>query len=310
MSRSRIGSELSKRFAGGISKTAGTALRPFKAFVQRCTGLLVTDFDVYVIGSGISTNIEKYFELSAAALLIALMASFASSLFALSRFLTLLASLVAATTISLLVVLPLAMAVTIYLPAVAYKNRGEILESRAIHLLTALSLLAASGQTIYDVFKSLPRVLGRDYKLFSVEVDLAASLMATGVPVNEALREAARVTPSSTLKELFLSLSSLASIGAGVVELTHGLTERYVIKHGLRVERGVEVLNVYMEIYVAIAFLLPMLAGSFAALLMLAPVAIGISFDMFMALMTLFLVPIATIAVVVMADVVVSRVRP
>jgi len=310
LSKNRIGSELSKRFAGGISKTAGTALRPFKAFVQRCTGLLVTDFDVYVIGSGISTNIEKYFELSAGALLIALVASFALSLFALSRFLPLLASLVAATTISLLVVLPLAMAVTIYLPAVVYKNRGEILESRAIHLLTALSLLAASGQTIYDVFKSLPRVLGRNYKLFSVEIDLATSLMAAGAPVDEALRSAARVTPSSTLKELFLSLSSLASIGTGIVGLTHGLTERYVVKHGLRIERGVEALNVYMEIYAAIAFLLPMLAGSFAALIMLAPVAVGISFDAFMALVTLILVPMASAIVIVMADVVVSRVRP
>lgn len=310
MSKSRVISERSRALVDGISKAVSIASRPFRALVHYYARLLISDFDVYVVGSGVSTSVEKYFESSARAITIAFLTSLVLSYLALSKFLPIAISLVAAALFSLLIVLPLAMAMMIYVPAIMYKSRGETLESKAIHMLTALSLLAASGQTIYDVFESLPKVLGRDYKLFWVEIDLAKSLMATGTPVDQALREVARMTPSPTIRELFLSLSSLASIGAGVVELIHGLTERYVVKHGLRVERSVEVLNVYMEIYVAIALLLPMLTGTFAAVLMLAPTVAGIPFDAFMVLVTLILVPIVSIVVVIMADVVVSRVRP
>jgi flagellar protein FlaJ len=87
------------------------------------------------------------------------------------------------------------------------------------------------------------------------------------------------------------------------------LVDRYVTRYSIRVERSVEALNMFMEVYVAVALLIPILVGSTAALLIIYPLA-GISFEALMVLTTLILVPVSSAAIVVLADVIVSRVRP
>jgi flagellar protein FlaJ len=151
--------------------------------------------------------------------------------------------------------------------------------------------------------------LGKDFKVFSVELDMATSLLRVGVPVNEALKRVASITPSPTLRDLFISLSSIASIGGGVAQVVWSLVDRYVTRYSIRVERSVEALNMFMEVYVAVALLIPILVGSTAALLIIYPLA-GISFEALMVLTTLILVPVSSAAIVVLADVIVSRVRP
>jgi len=284
------------------------ASTPIKTLLKSYTST-VRDFDVYVIGSGISTSYESYIEGASQVIFIALIVSATLIFIALSRSIPLLRAIAVAVASALFVALPLYMALAIYIPITLYKNRGEIVESKAIELLTALSLLVASGQTFYRVLESLPRILGRDYKFFSIELDLVTSLLRVGTPIADALRRVAKVTPSPTLRELFLSLSSIIGVGGNIAQVFWSLTERYVTRYSIRIERSAESLNAYMEIYVAIALLIPSLIGSMAALALIAPIA-GISFEALLTLTTLILVPVASIAIVVLADVVVSRVRP
>jgi flagellar protein FlaJ len=297
-----------KRLRDYTSRALDIASTPIKTLLKSYTST-VRDFDAYVIGSGISTSYESYIERASQAILIALIVSATLIFIALSRSLPLLLAIAVAIASTLFVALPLSMALAIYIPITLYKNRGEVIESKAIELLTALSLLIASGQTFYRVLESLPRVLGRDYKFFSIEIDLATSLLRVGTPIADALRRVAKVTPSPTLRELFLSLSSIIGAGGNIVQIVWSLTERYVTRYSIRIERSAESLNTYMEIYVAIALLIPSLIGSMAALALIAPIA-GISFEALLTLTTLILVPVASIAIVVLADVIVSRVRP
>jgi len=308
LSKSLTSLESLKRLRDYTSRALDIASTPIKTLLKSYTST-VRDFDVYVIGSGVSTNYESYIERASQAILIALIVSATLIFIALSRSLPLLLAIAVAVASALFVALPLYMALAIYIPITLYKNRGETVESKAIELLTALSLLVASGQTFYRVLESLPRVLGRDYKFFSIEIDLVASLLRVGTPVADALRRVAKVTPSPTLRELFLSLSSIIGVGGNIAQVVWSLTERYVTRYSIRIERSAETLNTYMEIYVAIALLIPSLIGSMAALALIAPIA-GISFEALLTLTTLILVPVASIAIVVLADVVVSRVRP
>lgn len=309
MSKSPTPSEPLRRLRESISRAVDIAAKPFKHLLQLYLTSLAKGFEAYVMGSGISTSLERYVATSSRILLATSVALFSLALVVLLRVLPLSISLVVSATAALVIAPALSSAVLIYLPVAVYKNRGEVLESKALQLLSALALLTASGQSVYKVFEALPRVLGGDYKVFSVELDLASSLVKVGVPVDEALKRVAEITPSPTLRDLFLSLSSIISIGGSVAQVVWSLVERYVTRYGIRVERSVEALNVFMEVYVAIALMIPILVGSTAALLLIYPIA-GISFEALMVLTTLILVPISSAAVVTIADVIVSRVRP
>jgi flagellar protein FlaJ len=298
-----------RRLRESISRAVDIATKLFKHLLQLYLTSLVKGFEAYIVGSGISTSLERYVATSSRILLATSVALFSLALVVLLRVLPLSVSLVVSATAALVIAPALSSAVLIYLPVAVYKNRGEVLESKALQLLSALALLTASGQSVYKVFEALPRVLGGDYKVFSVELDLASSLVKVGVPVDEALKRVAEITPSPTLRDLFLSLSSIISIGGNVAQVVWSLVERYVTRYGIRVERSVEALNVFMEVYVAIALMIPILVGSTAALLLIYPIA-GISFEALMVLTTLILVPISSAAIVTIADVIVSRVRP
>jgi flagellar protein FlaJ len=309
LSKSPTPSEPLRRLRESISRAVDIAAKPFKYLLQLYLTSLVKGFEAYIVGSGISTSLERYVATSSRILLATSVALFSLALVVLLRVLPLSVSLVVSATAALVIAPALSSAVLIYLPVAVYKNRGEVLESKALQLLSALALLTASGQSVYKVFEALPRVLGGDYKVFSVELDLASSLVKVGVPVDEALKRVAEITPSPTLRDLFLSLSSIISIGGNVAQVVWSLVERYVTRYGIRVERSVEALNVFMEVYVAIALMIPILVGSTAALLLIYPIA-GISFEALMVLTTLILVPISSAAIVTIADVIVSRVRP
>ena len=64
-----------------------------------------------------------------------------------------------------------------------------------------------------------------------------------------------------------------------------------------------------MEVYIALALLLPVLIGSIAVLTLIHPLA-GISFEYIMFLSSFILLPVSTLAIVVLSDIIVSRIRP
>ncbi len=309
MLKSLTHSKLLMKLRESISRSVDLASKPFKYLLQIYINSLVKGFEIYVIGSGISTSIERYLSTSSKILLATSITTFTITLVMTSRALPLFISLTVSAVASLVIAPSLSLAILIYLPMAMYRNRGEVLESKAITLLSALALLTASGQSIYRVLEALPVVLGRAYKVFSVELDLASSLIKVGVPVSEALKRVAHITPSNILRDLFLSLSSIISIGGNVAPVVQSLVERYVTRYGIRVERSVEELNIVMEVYVAITMLIPMIVNSTAAFLLIYPIA-GLSFDAILVLTIPILMPIASVAIVTIADMIVSRVRP
>ncbi len=285
-------------------------LKPICYLLNKINEVFKLKLDVYVIGSEISSSLDRYFLNASRYILLTVVLSIAIFLYiALTNGIPLPYSLLLSTIISFLFILPLSLALIIAIPRILYSNRGAIIDSKAIILLTAVAFLITSGQSIYNIFEDISKVLGKDYKYFSLEFDLVKSFVKIGIPLDEALRRVAEITPSRSISELLISLASISNIGGDVFSSIKMLLDRYIARYEISIGRAVEILNIYMEIYVALALLIPVLIGSISALTIFHPVA-GISFEYLMFLSSFILLPISTLIIIVLADVIVSRLKP
>lgn len=285
-------------------------VKPFYTLFTTINNLFKLKLDVYVIGSGISSSIERYFIVASRYTLIAiLIAIFTTLLYThYSIKLSPLHSILLVVVISLLM-LPTSIEFTLVLPRILYSNRGSTIEPKAILLLSAIALLLTGGQSIQSVIENLPKTLGKDYRYFSIEIDYVKSITRLGTPLDVALMRAAEITPSPTVRELLSTLASILNIGGDTPSIIRLQLDRYIARYEIDVEKAVENLNVYMEIFVALALLIPVLIGSIAILALLYPLA-GISFEYIMFLSSFILLPLSTAIVIVLADTIVARIRP
>lgn len=267
--------------------------------------------DRLVVGSGLSSSLERYtstvFKLVCGVLasVFLLLLAVLHNLYYPDVYL----STAVALLFSMSVVLPTSIAISIALPKFMYSSRGSVVESKMPVLLSAMAFLSSAGLSLHEIVSSIGSFLGDDYRFFSIELDLARSYIRIGVPFEEALRRIASITPSQSFRELLLGLSSLSVVGGDIGSFVRSMFDRYVSRYELMIEKAVNSLNVYMEVYVAVSLLVPVLAGSTAILFILSPVA-GISFEAFMALITFIMIPVPSAVIIVLADTIVSRLRP
>ncbi|MCS7111272.1 MAG: type II secretion system F family protein [Ignisphaera sp.] len=290
---------------------AQVLIKPFYYLLNKINNSLKLNLDIYVVGSGISSSIERYFlvaswyTLAAMAMSVLTTLLYAHHVLKLSLFYLIILALLMVPLLTLLASIEL----VVILPKILFTNRGSIMESKAILLLTVLALLTTGGRGVQDIIHDIPRALGREYRYFSIEIDLVRSLTRLGMPLDVALKRTAEITPSMTVKELLSLLASVSNVGGDVSSTIKLELDRYIARYELGVEKAVESLNVYMEVHIALALLTPVLIGSIAVLTLLHPLA-GISFEQIMFLSSFILLPITTAVVIVLADAIVSRIRP
>lgn len=261
----------------------------------------------YVIGSGIG-SFERYVTISATLTLTAVLTTLilASALtYYLSGLIHL--SILSGLAISLGVVFPLCYAASLSFVILKYKSRGTVMEAKFPLFTSITSLVFTSEKNISRVFEILNYNYGEILKDFRVELEMITSLIKLNYPVSEALARVAKVTPSPTLKEVLLSLSSSVLIGADPLESMKAITNKYLEKYALKVEKTVNELGAMLEIYLAIALLTPVVMGSLGALLVLSPLG-GISFELVIFILSYVVVPASSLASMVLIDATISKV--
>ncbi len=285
-------------------------LKPFEFLAYSIYRYIEPKLEIYIVGSGISPSINRYTYVSSLSMLISsitiFIVSFIYTLYVLS--ITIPIAIVVSTIFSIVAIF-LVLAMTIAIPRVMYFNRSRILESKAILLLMAVSLLSASGLSIYSVFERIPNILGKNYKYFSIEIDRAIYMVRAGIPIDEVFSDIARITPSQILRELFSSLSSFSRVGGDLGRVVEGILMRYISRYELEIEKISNTLSIYAEIYVALSLLIPILMGFLAMLFLIYPVG-GISFEAVIFLSTCIIIPISSLVIMILSDVAVSRFRP
>jgi flagellar protein FlaJ len=261
----------------------------------------------YVIGSGIG-SFEQYVTISATLTLTAALTTLilASALtYYLSGLIHL--SILSGLAISLGAVFPLCYAASLSFVILKYKSRGTVMEAKFPLFTSITSLVFTSEKNISRVFEILNHNYGEILKDFRVELEMITSLIKLNYPVSEALARVAKVTPSPTLKEVLLSLSSSVLIGADPLESMKAITNKYLEKYALKVEKTVNELGAMLEIYLAIALLTPVVMGSLGALLVLSPLG-GISFELVIFILSYVVVPASSLASMVLIDATISKV--
>jgi flagellar protein FlaJ len=261
----------------------------------------------YVIGSGIG-SFEQYVTVSATLTLTAVLTTLilASALtYYLSGLIHL--SILSGLAISLGAVFPLCYAASLSFVILKYKSRGTVMEAKFPLFTSITSLVFTSEKNISRVFEILNHNYGEILKDFRVELEMITSLIKLNYPVSEALARVAKVTPSPTLKEVLLSLSSSVLIGADPLESMKTITNKYLEKYALKVEKTVNELGAMLEIYLAIALLTPVVMGSLGALLVLSPLG-GISFELVIFILSYVVVPASSLASMVLIDATISKV--
>ena len=288
-----------------LDRIVDLASMPLIRLFQRYRGL-----EVLVLGSGISTSFDNYAKKSSAITFITMvLASY--PLFDVTRLylrLGITKSIFVALFVDIAIVLPLCLALYIFLPTVMYVNRGAVLEAKFPALALMLSLLLAAGTSLSRAIETLYSRYLDELKVFKVEITMLRSLIRVGVPVDEALRRVARITPSQTLKTLFLDLSATTRIGGDLASAVSNAMSNYIDRYGIRVEKTVNDIGILMESYLSICMLLPMLLGVLAVLFMVARVP-GLSFETLMFVTVFILIPIVSIATLVLVDSMVSKLR-
>ncbi|MEM4471418.1 MAG: type II secretion system F family protein [Zestosphaera sp.] len=261
----------------------------------------------YVIGSGIS-SFDRYVSISSGASLTAILAAFLSfCVFTYYSSNSILLSLLSGVVVSLSVVFPLCYVISLGVVFLKYKSRREVMEARFPLLASLMSLVATSEKDLSRVFEVLNQSYSEVLKDFRVELEMITSLIKLNYPTNEALARVAKITPSPTLREVLLGLSASVVIGAEPLELMSTVTNKYLERYSLKVERAVNELGVMLEIYLAIALLTPVVVGSLGTLLVLNPVG-GISFELVVFILSYLIVPASSIASMVLIDATVSKV--
>lgn len=261
----------------------------------------------YVIGSGIG-SFEQYVTVTATLTLTAALTTLilASALtYYLSGLIHL--SILSGLAISLGAVFPLCYAASLSFVILKYKSRGTVMEAKFPLFTSITSLVFTSEKNISRVFEILNHNYGEILKDFRVELEMITSLIKLNYPVSEALARVAKVTPSPTLKEVLLSLSSSVLIGADPLESMKAITNKYLEKYALKVEKTVNELGAMLEIYLAIALLTPVVMGSLGALLVLSPLG-GISFELVIFILSYVVVPASSLASMVLIDATISKV--
>ncbi len=210
--------------------------------------------------------------------------------------------------VAVAIVFPLSFAITILLPSFVYSHRRSILESKFPLLAMTLSLLLASGSGIVRAFEELEKRFLDELKHFDLEVYMVNSLVRVGMPIDEALQKVAAITPSLSVKELFTGLASVARVGGDPAAVVNSIMSNYISRYAILVEKTVNDLGIMMEVYLAFALLVPIVLGSVAVLFLLSPMP-GISFEA-MTFLTIFIViPVISIAILVIVDSIVSKLR-
>jgi archaellum biogenesis protein FlaJ (TadC family) len=255
----------------------------------------------YVLGSGMRVSPKGY-----ASLVVLLSLLSPPTFFAIGY---LIKGLVLAVSLAILsVVVP---GITYMYPMLKYRNRGDMLDVKILNLEAALatSLIAsASHEEAFINLLPIADVLGFDVELREV----TKALIHDRLPLSDALIKVAQITPSRSASLLFEGLKGIIESGAGILEYIYWMASSSYNDVESKYRAAFNSLSILMEVYMALAVLLPIV--TIAAIVALFGVGGFVRLPMnpkyLASLVSFVLTPLLALGTLIIADSIVSRLRP
>lgn len=265
------------------------------------------ELEYYVLGSGISSSIDRYIMLSKMNIYLLMLLSGIVTFIVTCNRLPILISVGVSLYITFLIIMPLALALTMAIPNIVYRHRSSVLESKFMILALYLSSIVAGGADLSKAFVELAKMANGPLKPFSLELRIIVSRLNIGEPIDRALEYASRITPSPSLRELFQALAAGSRIGVAILNIIDAVVSGYLNRFSIYLEKETNSLAILLDSYTVIAMTTPIIVGTIALLFSF----IGGFYQylqMVMFLSFIFL-PLASLVTLVIADTIASRLR-
>lgn len=305
------------RRGGGADRAAGglggwgppAAWLRLTEWFMRVLVSLNQDIERQVLGSGVSRSLYRYASRSLLALTLTagLVGTLASLFAALVLHMPWAAAVVAGVLASVSASAAV-LAALITLPRLAYSSRGARLEPLFPLIASALVTRLLAGINLSNAVLEVAEEEAGELREFRVELEYLSSLLRAGVAPERAFEEAARITPSTSLRSLFSALATAAKTGAGIEEIVDTVLREYLFNVETEIDRVSSSLGAYMELFVAASVMLPIAVGVVGLLLVFSPIP-GLSFNTLLFVTTFILVPMTAAGIMVLSDMTVSRIR-
>ncbi|RLI01622.1 hypothetical protein DRO31_06080 [Candidatus Bathyarchaeota archaeon] len=260
-----------------------------------------------VIGSGLASSPDKYVRTASLVIYTVLALSSVIIGFVLSVRIGVILSIGIAVYVAFLVILPLSLAIALAIPSLMYRHRGASIESKFMILALYLSSMLAGGATLSNAFHELATTYIDSLKPFALELKLINSKLSIGEPVDRVLDYVARLTPSSSLRELFQALAAASRVGVAIVDVVNTVISGYLDRFGVFLEKETDSLAILFDSYTTIAMTVPIIVGTAALLFTFIG---GLQqYLQIIAFVSFILLTIISIVTLIIADAIASRLR-
>lgn len=145
-----------------------------------------------------------------------------------------------------------------FYPGTERKSLTRRIESELPFVVIHMGSISGSGIEPTQIFKIVG--LHRDYKYTKVEIrKLINQVNVYGYDLITALKNIARLTPSSKLAELFNGLATTISSGGDLKIFFEKRAESLLLSYKLEREKFIRVAETFMDIYISVVIATPMI---------------------------------------------------
>lgn len=143
-------------------------------------------------------------------------------------------------------------------PIMEMYSRGSKIDSNLPHIAHFMAVLASSGMTPENVFRSLARV-GKDYSVSKEVTEIIAEIELMGANLNSSLKRISDVSPSKKFGTMLNGVVSTSNMGGDLADYLNQQARKYKEEQVGKIKRFLDNLGVIAESYVAFMVAAPLM---------------------------------------------------
>ena len=143
-------------------------------------------------------------------------------------------------------------------PILEMYSRGSKIDANLSHIAHFMAVLASSGMTPENVFRSLARI-GKDYSVSKEVTEIIAEIELMGANLNSSLKRISDVSPSKRFGTMLNGVVSTSNMGGDLADYLNQQARKYKEEQVGKIKRFLDNLGVIAESYVAFMVAAPLM---------------------------------------------------